>query len=83
MSHEVLSKGQALTWHILFIAGLFVVGAIAVTWAWNTIVPDLVGVSRFRFSEGLSVAILAFALGALFEAGRRLVAGRSRDTKTS
>ena len=80
MSNEVRSKGHALTWRMLSIAGLFVIGAIAVTWAWNTIVPDLVGLSRFRFSEGLSVAILAFALGALFEAGRQLVVGRSRDT---
>ena len=58
----------------LTVAALMVVGAIAVTWSWNSIVPDLSGMAHFRFAQGLSVAVTACFLGALFEAGRRFVA---------
>lgn len=53
---------------------LVVAGAIAVTWSWNTTVPELSGLAEFRFAEGLSIAVLAYLLGALFESGRQLVA---------
>ena len=66
--------------HRLAVAAiLLVVGAITATWAWNTIVPDLSGLARFRFVEGLSVAIAAMLFGALFETGRNMVHGVGRQ----
>lgn len=65
-SHDLIRR---IIHHILVV----VAGAIAVTWSWNTIVPELSGLAEFRFAEGLSIAVLAYLLGALFESGRQLV----------
>jgi hypothetical protein len=53
---------------------LLLAGATAVTWAWNTILPDYAGLAPFRFAEGISIAIGTLLLGALFETGRGLAA---------
>lgn len=62
---------------------LLLAGAASVTWAWNTIVPELSGLARFRFVEGLSLAVTTLLGGALFEAGRRLVSDTARAAHTS
>lgn len=63
---------------------LVLAGAVAATWAWNTIVTDLAGLARFRFAEGLAIALATVLFGALFETGRalarELLAGRHRTT---
>jgi len=63
----------------LQVCALLIAGAIAFTWSWNTILPDLAGLPRFRFAEGLSISILALLLGALFAAGQRLVITDRQD----
>lgn len=57
--------------------------AASVTWAWNTIVPELSGLARFRFAEGLPLAVTTLLVGAVFEAGRRLVGDTARPRHTS
>jgi hypothetical protein len=57
--------------------------AASVTWAWNTIVPELSGLARFRFSEGLSLAVTTLLVGAVFEAGRCLVGEPARSRHAS
>jgi hypothetical protein len=80
MPHERKSGTHDLLRRLLHVAGLAVVGAIAVTWAWNTVMPNVSGLARFRYAEGLSIALLTVFVGALFESGRRLLGG-SRERK--
>jgi len=72
MSHVERSRDRSLMHGTLAALGLLAAGAIAVTWSWNTIVPDLTGLARLRFAEGLSLACLALVSGALFGTGQRL-----------
>ncbi|MCP4082829.1 MAG: hypothetical protein GY743_21590 [Planctomycetaceae bacterium] len=73
MTHSTHSRDHNLIHRILIAAGLLVVSAIAVTWSWNTIVPELSGLARIRFVEGFSITLTVLLLGTLFEAGRRLI----------
>lgn len=76
LEHDARLDGRDLVRRLALATIIVVCGAIATTWSWNTIVPDLSGLAEFRFAEGLSIAILALLMGALFETGRRLVAPR-------
>ena len=79
MMNKSKTKTHRLMYRIFVGTGLVIAGAIAVTWAWNTIVPDLTGLSRFRFAEGLAIAILMLIMGALFSAGRHPFSGDGHE----
>lgn len=82
LEHNERSHGHTLVRRFAVTTIVVVSGAIAATWSWNTIVPDLAGLAEFRFAEGLSIAILTLLLGALFETGRRLVVPRGEPGQT-
>jgi len=75
MTREIMSRGHKVMRRTLFAIGLNLIGAIVVTWAWNTVVPDLSDLQRFRFAEGLAIAVLIFMTGLLFGTGWKFVAG--------
>ena len=66
------TRYRGLGRRLAFTVAFLLVSAVAVTWAWNTIVADLADIARFRFGEGLAVAFVTLFLGALFGAGWRL-----------
>ena len=81
MPHEHKSGTHDVLRRLLYVAGLALVGAIAVTWAWNTVMPNVSGLARFRYAEGFSIAMLMVFAGALFESGRQLLGGIGARTE--
>ena len=81
MMIEGHSKGHKIVVQAVQFSALLIAGAIAFTWSWNTIVPDLSGLPRVQFAEGLSISTLTVCLGALFALGQKLVTKNLSDTR--
>ena len=74
-THDTHEFRHGLAARAILATALLLAGAVAATWAWNTVVTELAGLARFRFAEGLAIALATVLFGALFEIGRALARG--------
>lgn len=75
---DIRTHRRGLIQRLTLIAVLLLACAASVTWTWNTIVPELSGLARFHFAEGLSIAVTMLLIGALFETGRCVVSSNAQ-----
>lgn len=60
-------------------AALFLLGAVALLWGWNTVAADLFALPEARFKHAIAVEAAVAALVALTVGVARLVRPRPRD----
>jgi len=70
-----IGPGRGLGRRLMFAALIICACSVSISWTWSRLVPDIAGLARVRFAEGLAITVAVLLLGAVFETGRRLASG--------